>query len=67
MKRKDSFSNMIARERLKLMAESETFDCPPEIISQIKKEISSIIGRYFDLAPDTYEIKVLLKQTKKRA
>lgn len=67
MRHRDSFSNLIARERLKQMVESEAFDCSPEVLDQIKKEISLVIGKYFDLTPDTYEIKVLLKQMKKRA
>jgi len=33
----------------------------------MKKEISDIISRYFEFSPDDYEIRVVLKQNRKRA
>ena len=53
-------SGPIARERLKLMAESAA-------ARRMKKEISDIISRYFEFSPDDYEIRVVLKQNRKRA
>lgn len=60
-------SGSIARERLKLMAESAPLEHSPDAARRMKKEISDIISRYFEIAPENYEIKVVLKQTKKRA
>ena len=57
----------IARERLKLMVESETMEHTPAIKTKKKKEIADIIARYYEVSPDNYEIKVILKQNKKRA
>lgn len=67
MKSRKSFSDSVAKERLKLMFESEPVECSPRLLEQMKKEISEIVNRYFDLDPDAYEIKVILKQNKKRA
>lgn len=60
-------SGSIARERLKLMAESVPLEHSPDAARRMKKEISDIISRYFEISPDNYEIRVVLKQTKKRA
>lgn len=59
------FSKNVAKERLKLMMESEPIECRPELMNRMKKEVSDIIGRYFELSPDSYEIKVILKQNRK--
>ncbi len=57
----------IARERLKLMVESEVMEHSPAMITRMKKEIADIIARYYEVSPENYEIKVILKQNKKRA
>ena len=36
----------IAKERLKLMVESESMDHSPVVITRMKKEIADIIARY---------------------
>lgn len=59
-------SNMVAKERLKLMMESEALEHSSVDVSQLKKEISALVGRYFHLSPDLFEIKITLKQDKKR-
>ena len=58
-------SGSIARERLKLMAESAPFEHSPAAARRMK--ISDIISRYFEFSPDDYEIRVVLKQNRKRA
>jgi len=63
--RKDSSS--VAKERLKLMMESDALEYSSKDISRLKKEISSLINRYFDVPADMFEIKITLKQNKKRA
>lgn len=60
-------SKTIARERLKLMVESEPMECSEVEMSRMKKEIADIISRYYEITPENYEIKVVLKQNKKRA
>lgn len=60
-------SHTIAKERLKMMVESEPMECSPSVMSQMKKEISDIISRYYEISPENYEISVILKQNKKRA
>ena len=59
-------SHTIAKERLKMM-ESEPMECSPSVMSRMKKEISDIISRYYEISPENYEISVILKQNKKRA
>ena len=60
-----AFSNQVAKERLKLMIEAEPIECTPELMARMKREVSDIIGRYFELSPDAYEMKVILKQNRK--
>ena len=60
-------SGPIARERLKLMEESAPFEHSPAAARRMKKEISDIISRYFEFSPDDYELRVVLKQNRKRA
>ncbi len=60
-------SRTVARERLKLMVESEPMECSEAELARMKKEISDIISRYYEITPDNYEIRVLLQQHKKRA
>ena len=63
LKRTDS----IAEERLKLMVESDPLDGASIQMMQMKKEISDIVSRYYELDSENYEINVILKQIKKRA
>ncbi len=67
MKSRIGFSDSVAKERLKLMVESEPAECSSRLLDQMKQEIAVIVNRYFELEPDNYEIKVILKQNKKRA
>lgn len=56
----------IAKERLKLMMESDSLESSAVDVAQLKKEISTLVGRYFDMPADMFEIRITLKQTKKR-
>lgn len=49
------------------MTEAGVVDASPVAMRRMKKEISAIISRYYDLPPDNYEIRVILKQNRKRA
>ena len=62
---KEDASN-IAKERLKLMIESDALEYSSNDISKLKKEISALVSRYFDVSADMFEIKITLKQDKKR-
>lgn len=59
-------SNRIAKERLQHMIEAESLEHPSADVIQLKKEISTLVGRYFNLSPDMFEVKITLKQDKKR-
>ena len=60
-------SSSIAKERLKIMMESDTLEYSASDISRLKKEISALVSRYFDISADMFEVKITLKQNKKRA
>ena len=49
------------------MVDSEPLECSESAMNRMKREIADIISRYYEIAPDSYEIKVVLKQNKKRA
>lgn len=66
-RKKGDCSNRIAKERLKLMVESVPMENSPTASRRMKKEIADIISRYFDISPENYEIRVILKQNRKRA
>ena len=55
-------SSSIAKERLKLMMESDTLEYSASDISRLKKEISALVSRYFDISADMFEVKITLKQ-----
>ena len=59
-------ASSIAKERLKLMMESDNLEYSTNDISRLKKEIASLVSRYFDVSTDMFEIKITLKQDKKR-
>ena len=61
-----SDSNKIAKERLKNMIDLEYLEHPSTDVVQLKREISTLVGRYFNESPDLFEIKITLKQDKKR-
>ena len=56
----------IAKERLKIMMEADTLEYSASDIAQLKKDISSLVGRHFEISPDMFEVKITLKQNKKR-
>lgn len=62
---KNDYSS-IAKERLKIMMESDTLEYSSKDIAQLKKEISALVSRYFDSPADMFEIRITLKQNKKR-
>ena len=67
MKWNHEVSNSVAKQRLKLMMESEPVECSPEMLVQMKKEITEIVFKYFEISPEQNEIKVSLRPNQKRA
>jgi cell division topological specificity factor MinE len=67
MKGRRERTGIIAKERLKLMLEAEPVDFGQDKMAQMKKEISDIVERYFDVLPDEYEIKVILKAKREKS
>lgn len=67
MRFRKTATDRIARERLRMMVETGSFECSPEQMAQMKKEISEIVSRYVHLEPEEYELRILLKQKQKRA
>ena len=59
-------ASCIAKERLKLMMESDTLEYSSNDISRLKKEISNLVSRYFDISADMFEVRITLKENKKR-
>ena len=59
-------TSCIAKERLKLMMESDSLEYSTNDISRLKKEISALVSRYFDTTTEMFEVKITLKQDKKR-
>lgn len=59
-------TSSIAKERLKLMMESDTLEYSSSDISRLKKEISNLVSRYFDISADLFEVRITLRENKKR-
>lgn len=59
-------ASYIAKERLKLMMESDTLEYSSNDISRLKKEVSALVSRYFNISTDMFEVRITLKQEKKR-
>lgn len=64
--RRMNTSKNIAKERLRLMMEARRQKLDEEVLAQIRKEISGIITKYVDIEPENIEVKVTLKDYKKR-
>lgn len=60
-------SGIVACERLKCVMETDPFECSGENMAQMKKEILEIMCRYYDLSPENYDIKIVLKSKKRAA
>ncbi len=59
-------SKNIAKERLRLMMDVQRQKLDEEVLIQIRKEISGVITKYVDIEPQNIEVKVILKDYKKR-
>lgn len=59
-------SGIVAKERLKIMMTAEKQRLDDETLDQIRQEIGTIITKYVVIEPENIEVKVLLKDYKKR-
>lgn len=59
-------SRHIAKERLKLMIDAEKQKLDDDTLNQIRQEIGMVITKYVDIEPENIEVKVTLKDYKKR-
>ena len=59
-------SKEIAKKRLLIEAQNTVSSMTLDQMEQIKKEISNILSRHLDLSSDKYEIRIILKEDKKR-
>lgn len=56
----------IAKERLQDMIEADSLEYSSKDIAELKKEIASLVSRYFNQPAELYEIRIIRKQNKKR-
>lgn len=61
-----SASGGVARERLRLMMDAEKQKLDEETQTRIRQEIGAVITKYVDIEPENIEVKVTLKDYKKR-
>ena len=59
-------SGIVAKERLKLMMTLEKEQLDDATLDQIRQEIGTVITKYVVIEPENIEVKVLLKDYKKR-
>ena len=59
-------SGIVAKERLKLMMTLEKERLDDATLDQIRQEIGTVITKYVVIEPENIEVKVLLKDYKKR-
>lgn len=59
-------SGTVAKERLKLMMDAEKQKLDDDTLKQIRQEIGTVITKYVDIEPENVEVKVLLKDYKKK-
>lgn len=64
--RRMNTSKSIAKERLRLMMDVQRQRLDEDVLIQIRKEISGVITKYVDIEPANIEVKVILKDYKKR-
>lgn len=59
-------SGIVAFERLKSMLSDEKIKLDEDTISAIRSDIGRIILKYVDIEPDNIDIKIILKEYKKK-
>ena len=59
-------SGNIAKERLRVMMDAKKQKLDDDTLNQIRQEIGTVITKYIDIEPENVEVKVMLKDYKKR-
>lgn len=65
--RSSGASGQIAKERLKIMMDAEKQKLDDDTLNQIRQEIGAVITKYVNIEPENVEVKVTLRDYKKRA
>ena len=63
---KKNTSGLIAFERLRTMLSDEKTNLDEDMMSAIRRDIGNIILKYVDIEPDNVDIKIKLKEYKKK-
>lgn len=63
---KKETSGMVAFERLKCMLDEEKYKIDEETMASIRRDVGNIILKYVDIEPDNVDIKIILKEYKKK-
>ncbi len=63
--RRDS-SGVVALQRLKTILADEKCEIDEETMSSIRREVGNVILKYVDIEPDNVNIKIILKEYKKK-
>ena len=56
--RKKPSSNVVAKDRLKLVLMSDRAGCSPEVMEKIKNDIIEVISKYIEIDQDGLDIKI---------
>ncbi len=59
-------SGLVAKERLKIMMTASKERLDDETLNQIRQEIGTVITKYVVIEPENVEVRVFLKDYKKR-
>ena len=57
---------MIAFERLRTLLADEKLKLDEDTMSAIRREIGNVVLKYVDIEPDNVDIKIILKEYKKK-
>lgn len=59
-------SGTVAFERLKLMLTDEKLKLDEDTVSAIRQDVGNVVLKYVDVEPDNVDIKIILKEYKKK-
>lgn len=63
---KKTTSGIVAFERLKNILADEKLKIDEDTMSSIRREVGEIVLKYVDIEPDNIDIKIILKEYKKK-
>ena len=59
-------SGVVALQRLKNILSEEKCEIDEETMSSIRREVGNVVLKYVDIEPDNVNIKIILKEYKKK-